>query len=87
VVSEERELLLRTAERIFVGLATSERLAEAERGVWDAEGWRMIEDAGLPLAFVPEERGGVGFAPADALAPSSCPPTGWSGARGRGGRR
>jgi acyl-CoA dehydrogenase len=67
-VSEERELLLGTAERIFAGLATSERLAEAERGVWDAEGWRMIEDAGLPLAFVPEEHGGVGFAPADALA-------------------
>jgi acyl-CoA dehydrogenase len=82
-VSEERELLLGT-ERIFAGLATSERLAEAERGVWDPEGWRMIEDAGLPLAFVPEERGGVGLAPADALAPSSRAPTGWSGARGRG---
>ena len=59
--------MLGTAERLFAGLATPERLAEAERGVWDAEGWRMIEDAGFPLALVPEEHGGVGFAPADAL--------------------
>jgi alkylation response protein AidB-like acyl-CoA dehydrogenase len=67
-VSEERELLLRTAERIFCDIVSSERLAAAERGIWDAEGWRMIDEAGLPLALVPEERGGIGFPPADALA-------------------
>jgi hypothetical protein len=37
-VSEEREILLGTAERIFTGIATSEQLAEAERGIWHAEG-------------------------------------------------
>jgi acyl-CoA dehydrogenase len=66
-VSEERELLLATAERVFAGLATPRQLAAAERGVWDADGWRMIEDAGFPLALVPEEQGGVGCTAADAL--------------------
>ena len=64
----EREILLGTAERIFAGIATSERLAEAERGIWHAEGWRVIEEAGLPLALVPEEQGGFGFSPVNALA-------------------
>jgi alkylation response protein AidB-like acyl-CoA dehydrogenase len=70
-VSEEREILLGTAERIFAGIATSEQLAEAERGIWHAEGWRMIEEAGLPLALVPEEQGGFGFSPVNALEPDS----------------
>jgi acyl-CoA dehydrogenase len=67
-VSEERNIILGTAERIFAGLTTAEHLAAAERGVWDADGWSLIEEAGLTLALAPEAQGGFGFAPADALA-------------------
>ncbi len=67
-MSEEREILLGTAQRVFAELAVAERLTESEAGVWHSDGWRMIEDAGLALALVPEEKGGFGVAPTDALA-------------------
>ncbi len=67
-MSEEREILLGTAERVFVELTPAERLTESEFGGWHSDGWRMIEDAGLALALVPEEKGGFGVSPTDALA-------------------
>jgi acyl-CoA dehydrogenase len=60
-------IVLEQAERLFLGIATKEVLAAAERGEWQAAAWRAVEDAGLPLALVPEELGGAGLAPRDTM--------------------
>jgi acyl-CoA dehydrogenase len=46
---------------------TKERMAEADRGAWPSTIWDAVQRAGLPLALVPEQHGGVGLPPADAL--------------------
>jgi acyl-CoA dehydrogenase len=68
MVSEAGELLINTADRLFGEIATAARLAKAETNVWLADDWRMIEEAGLPLALVAEDAGGYGFDVVDALA-------------------
>ncbi|HTT37032.1 MAG TPA: acyl-CoA dehydrogenase family protein [Burkholderiales bacterium] len=60
-------IVLDQAERLFRGEVTKERLAAADRGEWPAAIWTAVEQAGLPLALVPEARGGVGLPAADAL--------------------
>src|SRR5574341_127417 len=70
-VSEAKELssiVLDQADRLFAGVVTAERLAEADRGEWPAAVWEAVEQVGLPLALVPESQGGVGLAAADGLA-------------------
>jgi acyl-CoA dehydrogenase len=52
---------------VFAGVVTAERLAAADRGEWPAAIWDAVEQAGLPLALVPEAQGGVGLAPAAAF--------------------
>ena len=56
-----------TAERLFGDHVSSRLLAVAEQGVFAAEAWRAVEEAGLPRALVPEEAGGFGMAVAEAL--------------------
>jgi acyl-CoA dehydrogenase len=68
MVSEARELLVRTADKIFETIATTARLAEAEAGAWREDDWQMIDEAGLPTALVAEGAGGYGFEIVDALA-------------------
>ena len=36
-------------------------MSAADRGEWPAALWSALEEAGLPIAFVPEEAGGVGL--------------------------
>jgi acyl-CoA dehydrogenase len=60
-------IVLDQADRLFRGEATKERLAAADRGEWPSAIWDALEQAGLPLALVPEAHGGVGLAPKDAL--------------------
>jgi len=60
-------IVLEQADRLFAGEVTRERLAQADRGEWPAAIWQALEQAGLPLALVPEAQGGVGLAPVDAL--------------------
>jgi alkylation response protein AidB-like acyl-CoA dehydrogenase len=70
-VSESEELsgiVLDQAQRLFAGVAAVERLAEADRGQWPEATWEAVEQAGLPLALVPEPQGGVGLAAGDGLA-------------------
>jgi acyl-CoA dehydrogenase len=70
-VSESEELsgiVLDQAQRLFAGVAAVERLAEADRGQWPEAIWEAVEQAGLPLALVPEPQGGVGLAAGDGLA-------------------
>jgi acyl-CoA dehydrogenase len=56
-------IVLEQADRLFQQHVTKTVLAEADGGKWPAPLWTALEDAGLPLALVPEAAGGVGLAP------------------------
>lgn len=60
-------IVLDQADRLFADVVTPQRLAAADRGEWPAAVWDAVEQAGLPLALVPEAHGGVGLAPAAAF--------------------
>jgi len=60
-------IVLEQADRLFRGEITRQRMAAADSGNWPAAIWQSIEQAGLPLALVPETQGGAGLPPADAL--------------------
>jgi len=60
-------IVLEQADRLFRGEVTKERMAEADRGTWPSAIWSVVQQAGLPLALVAEQYGGVGLPPADAL--------------------
>jgi acyl-CoA dehydrogenase len=65
---QARALLLDAAARLFADGATEEVQEGVEAGTFARELWTAIEDNGLPLALVPESRGGVGLGVADAMA-------------------
>jgi acyl-CoA dehydrogenase len=60
-------LIEETADRLFGDHVTPRLRAAAEQGSFAAEAWRAVEEAGLPRALVPEEAGGFGMPPAEAL--------------------
>ncbi len=60
-------IVLEQADRLFRGEATKQRMTDADSGAWPSEIWDAIERAGLPLALVPEARGGAGLPASDAL--------------------
>lgn len=60
-------LVAEQAERLFDRLATREVLAAADRGEWQGDLWTAVEEAGLPLALLSEEAGGVGLDPVGAI--------------------
>ena len=64
---EMSRILLDQADRLFQQHVTKEQLAEADAGTWPAAMWDAVEKAGLPLAMVAEEAGGVGLPAADAM--------------------
>lgn len=55
------------AERLMSGAVTREVLAAADGGAFDAALWRKVAEAGLPLALLDEEAGGIGLAPSQAF--------------------
>jgi acyl-CoA dehydrogenase len=60
-------LIEATAERLFGDHITPRLLAAAEQGQFSTEAWHAVEEAGLPLALVPEDAGGFGMPAAEAL--------------------
>jgi acyl-CoA dehydrogenase len=64
--SELRTLLADTVTRLFTDLVTKERLESSEKGVWPDELWRALEEGGLTLPLVAEDRGGAGGTWGDA---------------------
>lgn len=54
-------IVLEQADRLFQQYVNKNILAEADGGKWPAPLWAALEDAGLPLALVPEAAGGVGL--------------------------
>ena len=58
-------IVLEQADRLFQQHVNKDVLSAADGGQWPASLWTALEDAGLPLALVPESAGGVGLAAAD----------------------
>ena len=65
---ETRDMLLETADRFFTERCGRAVVNEVEKGVWPADLWKEIEEMGLPLIAVPEDKNGVGGTLADMLA-------------------
>jgi acyl-CoA dehydrogenase len=65
---ETRDMLLETADRFFTERCGREIVNGVEKGVWPADLWKEIEEMGLPLIAVPEDKGGVGGTLGDMLA-------------------
>lgn len=65
---ETRDMLLETADRFFNEKCGREVVNGVEKGVWPADLWKEIEEMGLPLIAVSEDKGGVGGTLADMLA-------------------
>ena len=65
---ESRDMLLETADRFFTERSGRAVVNEVEKGVWPADLWKEIEEMGLPLIAVPEDKGGAGGTLADMLA-------------------
>ena len=62
------DIVVDTARRIFRDLCEPATINDAEAGTWPAALWRALEEAGLPLAWVPEEMGGAGATLSDGFA-------------------
>jgi alkylation response protein AidB-like acyl-CoA dehydrogenase len=61
-------LVAETARRIFADLCDPQALNRAADDAWWAPAWSALQDAGLPLAWVPEALGGGGADLADGFA-------------------
>lgn len=66
-MSESGQIVFDTANRLFEDLFPHDALARAESGEWlDAE-WASLVEMGFPGALLPEDAGGVGLDPLEAL--------------------
>src|SRR5258708_2440392 len=65
---DSRTMLLETADRFFTQRCGRDVVNAVEKGAWPADLWKEIEEMGLPLIAVPEDKGGVGGTLADMLA-------------------
>lgn len=66
-MAESDNIVVETAERIFADLADAQTVNHDKSGSWKAPLWQALSEAGLPLAWVPEEFGGAGVDPADGF--------------------
>jgi acyl-CoA dehydrogenase len=57
-----------TAARIFADLADPQTINRAKDAGWAAPLWRALEEAGLTLAWVPEDKGGSGASLGEGFA-------------------
>ncbi len=65
---DTRDMLLETAGRFFTERCGRAVVNEVEKGVWPADLWKEIEEMGLPMIAVPEDKGGAGGTLADMLS-------------------
>ena len=64
----ETGIVAETAARIFADLGDPQAIIHAKNGAWKEPLWRALADAGLTLAWVPEQQGGAGADIADGFA-------------------
>jgi acyl-CoA dehydrogenase len=68
MVTESDSIVAETAARIFADLADPQTINHAGDTRWKEPLWRALSEAGLTLAWVPEEQGGAGASLADGFA-------------------
>lgn len=68
VTGESDHIVAEVAARIFADLADPQTINRAKDGGWKEPFWRAVAEAGLPLAWVPEQLGGSGASLADGFA-------------------
>ena len=68
MVSESNNIVAETATRIFADLADPQTINRAKDASWKKPLWRALTEAGLPLAWVPDEQGGSGASLAEGFA-------------------
>ena len=66
-MSESDNIVAETAARIFADFADLQTVNRAKDDTWKAPLWRALTEAGLTLAWVPEEHGGTGGSFADGF--------------------
>jgi len=66
-VTESENIVAQTAERIFADLADAQTINRDKEGGWKAPLWQALTEAGLPLAWVPEDCGGSGASLAEGF--------------------
>ena len=65
---ESENIVAETAEKIFADLADAQTINRDEKGAWKAPLWQALSEAGLPLAWVPEDCGGSGASLAEGFS-------------------
>ena len=66
-MAESENNVVATAEKIFADLADAQTINRDKDGAWKAPLWRALTEAGLPLAWVPEDCGGSGASLAEGF--------------------
>ncbi len=66
-MAEIENIVAETAERIFADLADAQTINRDTKGGWKTPLWRALTEAGLPLAWVPEDCGGSGASLAEGF--------------------
>jgi acyl-CoA dehydrogenase len=66
-VAESENIVAQTAERIFVDLADPQTISRDNTGQGKTRLWQALTEAGLPLAWVPEDCGGSGASLAEGF--------------------
>ena len=67
-MNDSGNIVAETAARIFADLADPQTINSAKDESWKAPLWQALADAGLTLAWVPDEHGGAGAGLADGFA-------------------
>jgi acyl-CoA dehydrogenase len=67
-VAESENIVAETAEKIFADLADAQTINADKKGGWKAPLWQALSEAGLPLAWVPEDCGGSGASLAEGFS-------------------
>ena len=67
-MAESDNIVVATAEKIFADLADAQTINRDKEGRWKAPLWQALSEAGLPLAWVPEDCGGSGASLAEGFA-------------------
>src|SRR5471030_3113607 len=66
-VAGSENIVAETAEKIFADLADAQTINNDKNGSWKTPLWQALTEAGLPLAWVPEDCGGSGASLAEGF--------------------
>src|SRR6202030_4388757 len=68
MLDQKDHIVAETAARIFADLADPQTINRVKTGAWKETLWQTLDDAKLPLAWVPERLGGAGASLAEGFA-------------------